>query len=184
MKYINYVKFSGIMLVILTMFGVGFIYSGIFPVGANNKHSALTFWAIETLRTKSIARASKGIEVPNLDDPQQLLTGGADYNDMCSGCHLQPGKTENDMTIGLYPKPPNLTVSPKDHGHKHEEGGHDELNSAAQQQFWVIKNGIMASGMAAFGPTHDDERIWAMVAFLKKLPELTPEQYQIITARQ
>lgn len=54
----------------------------------------------------------------------------------------------------------------------------------ARQQYWVIKHGIMASGMAAFGPTHNDERIWAMVAFLQKLPEMTTEQYQIITARR
>ena len=36
--------------------------------------------------------------------------------------------------------------------------------------------------MPAWGPTHDDQRIWAMVAFLQKLPDLTPEQYQILTA--
>ena len=38
--------------------------------------------------------------------------------------------------------------------------------------------------MPAWGITHEDERIWAMVAFLQKLPELTPEQYQILTARE
>jgi len=37
--------------------------------------------------------------------------------------------------------------------------------------------------MPAWGPTHNDQRIWAMVAFLQKLPDLTPEQYQILTAR-
>ena len=37
--------------------------------------------------------------------------------------------------------------------------------------------------MAAFGPTHEDERIWAMVAFLQKLPTLNAVQYQILTAR-
>ena len=37
--------------------------------------------------------------------------------------------------------------------------------------------------MPAWGPGHDDERIWNMVAFLKQLPELSPDQYQILTAR-
>jgi hypothetical protein len=37
--------------------------------------------------------------------------------------------------------------------------------------------------MPAWGLTHDDRRIWAMVAFVQKLPELTPLQYQILTAR-
>jgi ketosteroid isomerase-like protein len=39
------------------------------------------------------------------------------------------------------------------------------------------------TAMPAWGATHDDQRIWAMVAFLQKLPSLTPEQYQILTAR-
>lgn len=171
--------------VIIFMIGsIGFIYSGVYPIGADNKHNALTFWVLETIRKKSIARASKNIEVPLLNDPQQLLTGGADYNDMCAGCHLKPEVTESDMTIGLYPKPPNLTLALNEHGHDHGEDGHDAPEVIARQQFWVIKHGIMASGMAAFGTTHSDERIWAMVAFLQKLPELNPLQYQVLTARK
>jgi hypothetical protein len=170
--------------IVTAVFVVGFIYSGIYPVGADNKHNALTFWVLETLRKKSIARAAKDIEVPALDNPMLLLSGGADYNDMCAGCHLKPEQTESDMTLGLYPKPPNLTQTAEQHDHQHDAGDHNDVEVIAQQQFWVIKHGIMASGMAAFGPTHSDERIWAMVAFLRKLPELTAEQYQIITARQ
>ncbi len=178
------IKYSFVILLIVILSTLGFIYSGFYPIGADNKHNALTFFLLDTLRKKSIARASKDIKVPPLDDPQLLLSGGADYNDMCSGCHLQPGQKESDLSLGLYPKPPNLTVSAEEHGHTHEDGGHNALNTIEQQQFWVIKHGIMASGMAAFGATHSDERIWAMVAFLKKLPELTPDQYQIITARK
>lgn len=37
--------------------------------------------------------------------------------------------------------------------------------------------------MSAWGPPHDDQHIWAMVAFIQKLPELNEEQYQILTAR-
>lgn len=165
-----------LLIAIFIIAGLGFIYSGVFPIGADNRHSALTYWLLETTRKNAINTASKNITVPALNKPEQLLSGGADYNDMCAGCHLKPGVTETDMTIGLYPSPPDLTqkVSLK-------EG---ELQTIARQQFWVIKHGIMASGMAAFGPTHSDERIWAMVAFLQKLPELTPQQYQIITARK
>ena len=31
--------------------------------------------------------------------------------------------------------------------------------------------------MPAWGKTHTDEQIWNMVAFIKKLPGMTPEQY-------
>ena len=34
------------------------------------------------------------------------------------------------------------------------------------------------TGMPAWGPTHSDEKIWAMVAFLEKLPHMTAEQYK------
>ena len=37
--------------------------------------------------------------------------------------------------------------------------------------------------MPVWGPTHDDQRIWAMVAFPQKLPELSEFHYQILTAR-
>lgn len=172
------------IVILIVIAGLAFIYSGIYPIGADQRHSSITFWLLETVRKRSIANASQDITVPSLNDPQMLLSGGADYNDMCAGCHLKPGVTETDMTIGLYPSPPDLTVPPEQHDHDHGEGGHDDPQVIARQQFWVIKHGIMASGMAAFGPTHSDERIWAMVAFLQRLPELTPEQYQIITARQ
>lgn len=160
-----------------TIGAVGFLYSGLYPMGADTPHTGPVYWALETLRERSIARAIRDIEAPDLSDPQLLLAGGPDYNDMCAGCHLKPGRSASDLSQGLYPQPPNLAEASDDHSH-----AHDPAISAARQ-FWIIKHGIKASGMAAFGPTHDDERIWALVAFLQKLPELTPAQYQILTAR-
>lgn len=144
-----------------------FIYSGLYPIGADTPHAAATNWALATLRDRSIARASRDIAVPDLEDPERLLSGGPDYNDMCAGCHLKPDRAQSDLSLGLYPTPPNLS----------------ERAGDPRRQFWVIKHGIKASGMPAWGPTHDDIRIWAMVAFLQKLPELTPQQYQVLTAR-
>lgn len=158
------------------------IYSGVYPIGADVPHTKAVFWALETLRERSIAQRTKGIDVPKLDSPELLLAGGPDYNDMCAGCHLKPGKSKSDLSMGLYPQPPNLAMAPEEHG---AHGGHDhgDVDASAARQFWIIKHGIKASAMPAWGPSHDDARIWAMVAFLQKLPSLTPEQYQILTAR-
>jgi mono/diheme cytochrome c family protein len=169
------------MVVIVLISAAAFIYSGLYPMGADNQHNKITYWALETMRENSIARSARGIEVPELGDPSLLLTGGADYNDMCSACHLKPGLSENDMTIGLYPSPPNLASMLEEHGHQHDDRLTKE--KAAQRNFWIIKHGIKASGMPAWGPTHSDDRIWGMVAFLEKLPELTSSQDQILTAR-
>lgn len=165
--------------------GLGVLYSGWYPMGADVPHNRLTYWALETLRERSIARSIREIEVPPLDDANLLLAGGADYNEMCTQCHLKPGKKDSEFTLGLYPQPPNLAISAEAHHHGDggEGSGHGDAKASAARQFWIIKHGIKASGMAAFGATHDDERIWAMVAFLQKLPTLTPVQYQILTAR-
>lgn len=165
---------AGLFMLVAAM---AFLYSGWYPIGADVPHNGLTYWALETLRERSIARASADIEVPaDLGAPKRLLAGGADYNDMCAGCHLRPGKKESDFTLGLYPVPPNLSLP-------HAQADEKDLTAQARRRFWIIKHGIKASGMPAWGPTHDDERIWNMVAFLQRLPELTPEQYQILTAR-
>jgi hypothetical protein len=33
------------------------------------------------------------------------------------------------------------------------------------------------TGMPAFGPTHDDETLWNVAAFVKALPEMSAEEY-------
>ncbi|MFT6914241.1 MAG: cytochrome c553 [Motiliproteus sp.] len=166
---------AGATIGIVVIGAVAFLYSGLYSMGADDPHYDMTTWALETLRENSIARASKNIEVPtDLGSVERLLKGGADYNGMCAGCHLKPGKDESDFTLGLYPAPPNLAdLSRTDAAEK----------TADQRNFWIIKHGIKASGMPAWAPGHDDTRIWNMVAFLKRLPELTETQYQILTAR-
>ncbi|MBL4941281.1 MAG: cytochrome c [Colwellia sp.] len=172
------------LLLLLAVLGLGagttVMYSGIVNVAADEPHSDLVYWLLEETRENSIAKASRNIVVPDLSDPELLLTGGTDYEFMCSTCHLKPGQKESDMSLGLYPAPPNLALTHEDHGH--EEHGDDDADQTARKNFWVIKHGIKASGMPAWGITHDDQRIWAMVAFMKQLPNLTPEQYQVLTA--
>lgn len=166
--------FTGIMFVA----AIAFLYSGLYPIGADTPHFQATTWVLATLREQSIARAASDLVVPeNIESSDRLLAGGPDYNEMCSSCHLKPGKTSSDFSLGLYPAPPNLALS-------HAEHPHSDSEEADKRRFWIIKHGIKASGMPAWAPGHDDERIWNMVAFIKRLPKLTPDQYKILTARE
>lgn len=140
------------------------VYSGAFNVAADEPHWGLTHRIIETLRERSIESRADDIKVvANLDDPKLVASGAGEYAEMCTGCHLAPGMEHTEMR-GLFPKPPNLV----EHG----------ADRSASQQFWIIKHGLKMSGMPAWGLTHDDERIWSMVAFVRKLPGLTPAAYQ------
>ncbi|MDF1589245.1 MAG: cytochrome c [Gammaproteobacteria bacterium] len=172
LRIIKYLAFIIVVTVIASLF---FIYSGVYPMGADTPHNKFTYWVLETLRDRSITRAASNVKLPeNLSSPARLLRGGPDYNEMCVSCHLSPSKSETDFTKGLYPSPPNLIEIPD-----------QKLNEAQrdQRRFWIIKHGIKASGMPSWAYGHDDERIWDMVAFLKKLPTLSLVQYQILTSK-
>jgi len=82
---------------------------------------------------------------------------------MCVICHGAPGKEQSEISKGLHPSPPDLAEAPR------------RWNSA--QLFWIVKNGIKMTGMPAFGPTHSDNQLWDLVAFVQKLPSLSPDQY-------
>ena len=143
-----------------------FAYSGIYDMGADSHHTKPVATFISVLRERSIKRRAKDLVVPNLEDPALMLQGAGHYAAMCTGCHLAPGKAENEMRPGLYPRPPNLSRFAPD----------------ARDAFWVIKHGIKMSAMPAWGSTHDDPTIWSMVAFLQKMHAMSPAQYQDMVA--
>jgi mono/diheme cytochrome c family protein len=123
---------------------------------------AFTRYAIGQLRNHSIKSRIASIKVPNLDDPALVAEGAHHYSHMCTGCHLAPDKDESELRKGLYPKPPNLThFAPK-----------------PAVAFWAIKHGIKMSGMPAWGETHSDQKIWAMVAYLQKQPHMSAAHYR------
>ncbi len=148
--------------------GLGFVYAGIFNVAADEPHWSLTHHLIEATRERSIAIRARDIEPIALDDPALLAMGAEHYAEMCTGCHLAPGMKDTEIRAGLYPQPPNLV----------EHGAH----RSDAETFWIIKHGLKMSGMPAWGVTHDDRSIWGMVAFLRQLPELDPEEYQAAVA--
>lgn len=172
MKFLLGILFS-VIVAIIAVFVV--VSSGMISVAADKAHQPMVYNFLDWARTQSIAKASEDIIVPKFDEAAMISSGGADYNDMCAGCHLSPAAAATDLSAGLYPKPPNFTDAEVVERYKSEAG--------AQQSFWAIKHGIMASGMPAWGATHDDDRLWAMVAFIRVLPELSADQYTMLTTR-
>ena len=171
MKFLLGALFT-VFVAIVSVFAI--VTSGVVYVGADQEHSPMIFSFLETARNRSIANASKDIVVPDLEKVD-ISSGGADYKDMCAGCHLSPGVDKTDFSENLYPKPPNFT--------KAESVKRYQTADGAKQSFWAIKHGIMASGMPAWGASHDDARMWAMVAFIRALPKLDEAQYTMLTTR-
>ena len=111
----------------------------------------------------SMPSGARQLKSPVVADEKVLLDGRMHWADHCAGCHANDGSGDTPLGRGLYPKPPNmrspLTQSKSD----------GEL-------FFIIENGIRLTGMPAWGSggSHSAES-WALVAFIRTLPNLTPE---------
>jgi mono/diheme cytochrome c family protein len=148
---------------------VGFAYSGVFSAAADDPHWPFTARLMETTRDRSVAVHARDVPAaPALDDASLIAMGAEHYSEMCTDCHLAPGKPETEIRAGLYPKPPELAKPGP--------------QRTPEQAFWIIKHGLKMTGMPAWGATHDDRSIWAMVAFVQKLPELSPTEYEALVA--
>lgn len=143
-----------------------FAWSGLYNIGADDAHTRPVYSMLQMMRERSVTARSRKLHAPpNLDDAARISQGAGNYNAMCTGCHLAPGMAETELSKGLYPAPPNLSEAEvKDPSH----------------HFWVIKHGIKASGMPAWGKSMSDDYIWNMVAFLQQLPKLNEAQYQAL----
>jgi mono/diheme cytochrome c family protein len=142
------------------------IYAGLYNIAADVPHPQPVYWLYETVRNRSVAARARDIVVPtDLDDANRISTGAGLYAEMCSGCHLAPGMKRTEISRGLYPRAPELRR---------------QTDFTPAEQFWIVKHGVKMSGMPAWGVTHDDELLWDVVAFVRQLPELTPERYEIL----
>lgn len=167
-RHLPSMAFVAVSLVLIAAFGGIFIYAGVYNIGADSPHSRLVYNLLQDLRQNAVARGAEGIAVPkDLDDARRIAAGAGLYQEMCTGCHLGPGLERTEMSQGLYPPAPELARG-------------DDLSPA--EQFWTIKHGVKLTAMPAWGKTHSDELIWDMVAFIRQMPKMNPEQYKATVA--
>lgn len=146
------------------------LYSGVIDMAADTPHSRPVYRLIEFAREQSIAHRARDITPPaDLAAPERLRRGAGNYDAMCAGCHLSPDQRTSEIRAGLYPQPRDLTETTGE--------------ASAARQFWIIKHGIKATGMAAWSQGGmEDAAIWDMVALLQQLPKLDAAQYRQLVA--
>ncbi len=159
---------AGVLALLLGL-AAAFVVSGAYDVAADVPHRDYTEDLIEMVRERSLQRRIRDIEVPPLDDGTMIAEGAEHYAAMCTGCHLAPGIGKTELRQGLYPRPPDLTQR--------------HARRTPQRAFWVLKHGLKFTGMPAWGTTHDDASLWGIVAFLERLPDLSPEEYARMTRK-
>jgi len=162
----KYLVTIGIVLVCLGGGAILFAWSGIYNIAATEPHWGITSSFIGMLRNRSILEHSDGIQVPNMNDEKLRKAGFPHYHETCRLCHGAPEHPPLEFASGLYPSPPSMTSG----------GVQKALNDA--EIYWIVKHGIKLTGMPAFGPTHDENELWGLVAIVKEIPQMSPEQYR------
>ena len=150
---------------VLLAAGIGVVvWGGLYNVAAAEPHSPFVQWLFATVRDRSIASRSQSMQIPDLADPERVKAGIRSYQAMCRVCHGRPGEEPSPIREGLNPQPPKL-------------GSERIRHRTDAELFWVIKNGIRMTGMPAFGKTHKDDDLWSIIAFVRRLPNMRPEEY-------
>lgn len=87
----------------------------------------------------------------------------AHYVEHCAICHGIDGRGKTVIGRNLYPKVPPMTDA-------------DTQQLTDGELFYIISNGIRFTGMPAWGSEDSPASIWALVAFIRQLPKLSPEE--------
>lgn len=144
------------------------MYSGAYNVAATAEHTPLVQWVLGTTQERSVKARGDNVPMAPPFDSSLVASGFEGYRAMCVECHGAPGVDPGVNGQGLNPSPPDLA----------EEAS--EMTDG--ELFWVTKNGIKFTGMPAFGPTHSDQDIWGLVAFMRELETMSPRQYEQLVA--
>lgn len=161
----------GALAILFAIAAAVFFFGGFYSVAAITSETNVVAWAMVHIRQASIERHA-GRETPPVafNDPAVVQAGARAFSERgCVNCHGAPGVDWAKFAEGMRPDPPDLK---------------DIANELSPQDlFWVIKNGVDMTGMPSFGLAGvPDDEIWKLVAFVKKLPSVTEDDFKGWTA--
>lgn len=145
------------------------LFTGMFNTAATVPTSGIEKTIGALALDKSVAKRATDKKTPLPDLPEVKREGLVHYRENCLVCHGAPGVEAGEIGSGLNPAPPDLTLP------RIQARSDGDL-------FWLTSQGIRMTGMPAFAPTHSEEEIWTIVAFLRHLPALTAQEQALLKA--
>lgn len=138
-------------------------WSGLYSVAASRGHWPIVELALAYIMRNSVETHAVTIAVPDLDVDDMRILGASHFYTGCAPCHGAPGQRANPVAQSMLPAAPDLS----------DVQGHWK----DRELFWIVKHGIKYTGMPAWATQERDDEVWAVVSFLKALPELDANEY-------
>ncbi|MCF6367960.1 c-type cytochrome [Rhizobium halophilum] len=154
--------------VLIGVFGVPALallvgWSGLIGVGASSGHWAVTDWFLHWVMRNSVRTAALSVTAPPLDDPALLPPAAGHYEIGCAMCHGSPVRDPVAVVPHMLPAPPDLAPV---------------ISTWTDEQlFQIVRHGVRFTGMPAWPTQVRPDEVWAMVAFLRALPNLDAARY-------
>ena len=158
---------AGLVLGLLAGMALLAVAAGLVPVAASEGHWPVTRWFLHVSMERSVSTHARfqTPEPPDLSDPALILRGAGHFVQGCQPCHGGPDAPSPPLPGAMVPPPPYLPETVP-------EWRTDEL-------FYLVQHGIKMTGMPAWpGGLHREDEVWAVVAFLRRLPELDSEGFR------
>jgi cytochrome c553 len=162
----------GVAVLIAASLGAGavlFAWIGLYSVAASEGHWPVTRWFLEFAMRRSVATHALTLEASPAMSEAMVLRGLGHFVGACAPCHGAPGEPRNEVVRNMLPPPPDLA--------RQAPTWRDE------QLFWIVKHGLKYTGMPAWPAQQRDDEVWAMVAFLRRLPDLAPDEYRSLARK-
>jgi cytochrome c553 len=153
----------GAVLMAVGIGGLMVAASGVIPMKASAGHWAITEALLQFSKRQSISMHALGIAVPPLEDRSLVLRGAAHYDLGCRPCHGTPRDGRPRVALAMLPQPPELPPR--------------IAVWSPSELFYIVKHGLKFTGMPAWPSQQRDDEVWAMVAFLQRLPQLEEAEY-------
>lgn len=138
-------------------------WSGVIGVGASTGHWKVTDWLLHWVMRSSVRTAAIGTRVPAFTEGMLPMAAGH-FEKGCTLCHGSPALPRPANVRNMLPAPPDL----KD---KIAEWSDAEL-------FQIVQHGVRFTGMPAWPAAGREDEAWAMVAFLRRYPQLDAAGYR------
>lgn len=144
--------------------GLAVAAAGIVPMKASTGHWTVTARFLHFAMRQSVVTHAARISAPPLEEPALVMRGAAQYELACRPCHGGPDGQLPMIPANIVPPPRALAVHASDW--------------RPRELFYIVKHGMKFTGMPAWAAQQRDDEVWAMAAFLRRLPTLGGAAYE------